>query len=66
MDKVETKIGNHKAPVYNPEKPNKIYYDLFLDPDDDDDNVLPYGDEFIDLKTEEFDAPYLDSLDNFL
>ena len=66
MDNVETKIGNHKVPVYNPEKPDKIYYDLFLDPDDDDDNVLPYGDELIDLKTNEIDDAYLDALDTFL
>lgn len=37
-----------------------------MDPEDDDDNVLPFGDELIDLPEDEIDQPYIDALDTFL
>ena len=66
MTSVETKIGNSKQAVYDDSQPNKIYYDLFMDGYEDDDVVLPYGDELIDTIPTDINEPYLASLDNYL
>ena len=31
-----------------------------------DDNIIPYGDEIIDLKEKEINEAYLDTLDNYI
>ena len=66
MSSVETRIGNAKTPIFNPDAPNRVYYDAFHDDVTDDDNVLPYGDELLDLKTEDITDAYLDSLDDYI
>ena len=48
---IEERIGNHWQPVHNPAQPEAIYYDAFGDNHDEDESVLPYGDEMIDAKT---------------
>ena len=66
MQTLEDKIGNHLVPQFNISSPSSIYYEAFNDPLDSDDNVLPYGDELIDVKTESVDEAYLDSLDTYI
>ena len=66
MDSLESKIGNQKQPTFNVVSPSSIYYEAFGDSDDADDNVLPYGDEMIDVKTAEVDEAYLEALDEYI
>ena len=66
MATIEEKIGNHRQAIFNPETPKGIYYDAFDDDHDADANVLPYGDELIDAKTEDVDEAYLEALDSYI
>ena len=66
MKSLEDKIGNHRQPLFNINAPASIYFDAFNDPIDSDENVTPYGDELIDVKTEQVDDAYLDSLDTYI
>ena len=66
MVSVESVIGNHRVPIFNHVQPNAIYFDAFSDDHDSDANVLPYGDELIDVKTETVDEAYLESLDEYI
>jgi hypothetical protein len=50
MDNVEARIGNARLPVYDSKNPSSIYFTPFGDEEDCDDNIIPYGDEIIDLK----------------
>ena len=63
---LETKISNHKEPVFNLQQPNNIYANSFDQHLDIDDDALPYGDEIIDAKTVEIDSTYLDYLDQYI
>ena len=63
---LESNIGNHKQGIFKPAAPMDIYCDAFGDDNDIDENVLPYGDELIDAKTETVDEAYLESLDAYL
>ena len=59
---LETKIGNHKEPIFNLQQPNNIYANSFDQPLDTYDD----GDEIIDAKTVEIDSTYLDYLDQYI
>ena len=51
-----TNIGNHKEPAFDFSIQVNIYYNTFGDNiDDKNDNLLPYGYELIDMKTEKID-----------
>ena len=50
MSVVVEKIGNHRQPIFNHIQPEDIYYDGFDDNLDRDENVLPYGDDLLDVK----------------
>ena len=67
MISVEDKIGNHRQPSFDFEQPDAIYHRIFDDDDpSDDENVLPYGSEILDAKTEEIDSAYLESMDEYI
>ena len=66
MSNLESKIGNHRIPEFDPNVPSSIYYDAFGDKFDDDAVDLPYGEEILDMKTTEIDESYLDSLDEYI
>ena len=66
MDCIEGRIGNTKQPIYNNVHPQAIYFNAFDDDVEDDDQDLPYGDEFIDVKTEEVNDRYLDAMDEYI
>ena len=66
MENLETKIGNHKQPLFNITVPNDLYYKAFGDDVDEDENELPYGDELLDQKTTEIDDAYMEALDEYI
>ena len=66
MRNVNERIGNAQQPSFDAMKPNDIYYNAFHDLPDDDQNILPYGDELTDVKVEEINNSYLDSLDEYI
>ena len=50
MVSVEERIGNYKQPAaYNAVQPEAIYFEAFGDEIDTDKNILPYGDELVDV-----------------
>ena len=63
---LETKIGISSIPIFEPRNPENIYYSPFDTVVDDDSYDLPYGDDFIDLNTNEVDSRYLNELDNLI
>ena len=63
---LEEKIGNSQQPVYNSQNPQEIYYVNFNEPLDNDQNDLPYGEELIDLETDEINELYLESMDEYI
>ena len=66
MQSIEERIGNHRQPIYKAMQPDSIYFDTFDDDLDSDLNVLPYGDELVDAKTDEVNDAYLEALDNYI
>ena len=63
---LQSKIGNDKIPVFDPGKPDEIYYKPFGDSILEDEVALPYGDELVDVKAENIDEPYMEELDNLI
>ena len=66
MISVESIIGNSREGIFDNTIPSSIYYNAFGDDTDADDNVLPYGDELMDAKTETVDEAYLEALDSYI
>ena len=66
MKNVESKIGNHRQRIHNPLQPYEDYHLAFNETIDNEDPILPYGDEFTDLIPKEIDKKYLDSLDKYI
>ena len=66
MSQVESKIGNFRQDIYDSTNPSNVYHTAFGTDPSDDEIVLPYGDELVDLKLHEIDEAYLDSLDKFI
>ena len=66
MTSLSEVIGNHRQPLFDPVKPSGLYYTAFGDDFNDDDNVLPYGDELVDSKTETIDQGYMEALDEYI
>ena len=66
MRSVEARIGNAKQPLFNLADPEHIYYDAFDDDVNGDDIYLPYGDELQEMKTEEVNDAYLETLDEYI
>ena len=62
MTSLESLILNDIEGVFRPTSPSLIYYDAFGESSDSDENVLPYGDELVDVKSETFDKAYLEAL----
>ena len=65
-ESVEVKIGNSRQPMYNQDDPDAIYYSIMNEDRDANENVLPYGEELVDVKTKEVDQAYLESLDKYI
>ena len=63
---VEGKIGNHRQPIYDLVAPDRIYFAAFGDQPDEDDRLLPYGEEIMDQKTMDIDDSYLKQLDAYI
>ena len=66
METVESKIGNSRLPNYDSKEPCSIYFTTFGEDYDVDDNALPYGEEIQDIKMNEIDDAYIDSLDKYI
>ncbi|GFH50586.1 hypothetical protein CTEN210_07062 [Chaetoceros tenuissimus] len=67
MDCIHEKIGNTKVPIYNNIYPQRVYYDAFDDPVEDDESQQPYGEEQHEAKLEDVnDKRYLEALDNYI
>ena len=66
MLSVKERIGNHKMPEFVPTVPNSLYYTAFGDDFQDDDLVLPYGNEIINAKTHEVNDAYMEALDSYI
>ena len=62
----ESFIGNYRKGVLQPTSPYLIYYDAFGVSSYTDDNVLPYGDKLVDVKSETFDKYYVQALNNYI
>ena len=52
MPSLESLIGYYKEGVFHPTSPYPIYCDAFGQSSVTDNNVLPYGDELVDAKSE--------------
>ena len=59
-------IGNLMQPSFNMQSAQEIYYNNFGDEIDDDERVIPYGNELIDVNKEEVNDSYLKSLDKYI
>ena len=66
IQSLESRIGNHRKPLYDTNNPKWFYY-ISFDGDIKDDNVdLTYGYELIDVKVEEIYDAYIDALDDYI
>ena len=63
---LESKIGNNKVPVFDPSKPDEIYYKPFGDDMLEEGNALPHGNELMNAKVAEIDEPYMEELNNLI
>ena len=59
MTSLESLIGIYREGVFQPTPPSLIYYDAFGESFNTDENVLPYGYEFVDDKSETVNKYYL-------
>ena len=50
MEHTEAKIGNGKQPLFDDMNPDRVYCSAFGYTVDDDNNVLPYGEDIQDQK----------------
>ena len=66
MENVEAKIGNAKQPLFDCTEPYKAYYSDFGDTDDDEKNVLPYGEDIQYQKEVQVNGAYIESLDKYI
>ena len=66
MERVETKFGNNKQPLFDGTDPDRVYYSYFGDTDNADKNLLPYG-EYIQYQKEvEVNEDYIEAFDNYI
>ena len=63
---LQSKIRNNKIPIFNPFKPDEIYYKPLGDNILEEEVALPYGDELVDVKVENIDEPYMEELDSLI
>ena len=63
---LKSKIGNNKIPIFNPGKPDEIQYKPLEDNILEEEVVIPYGDELVDVKVEDIDEPYMEELDSLI
>ena len=66
MTSVENTIDNHHQPIFDNTSPSSIYFDAFNEDRDADENIMPYGDELVDVKTETVNEAYIESLDEYI
>ena len=66
MTSLEPLVWNYREGVFQPTSPYLIYYDAFRESSDNYENVLPYGDELADAKSETVDKSYLEALNNYI
>ena len=66
METLESRIGNSRLSNYDAKELSSIYCTPCGDDYDLDDNVLPYGEEIDELKVNEIDDAYIDSLDKYI
>ena len=51
MTSLESLIGNEREGALQPTSPYLIYYYVFVESSNTDENALPYGDELLDAKS---------------
>ena len=56
------RIGNHRQPIYDPVDPDRIYFSAFGEQPDEDDRLIPFGEEIMDHKTMDIDDSYIEEL----
>ena len=59
MTSLESLIGTFREGVFQPTSLSLIYYDGFEGSSNTDENVLPYGDEFVNAKSKTVDKAYV-------
>ena len=59
---LQSKIGNDKIPIFDPGKPDEIYYKPFRENVLEEEVALTYGDELVDI----IDEPYMEDFDNLI
>ena len=64
--KLESKIGNNLIPTFDEVNLGNIYYQPFGTSIDEDDEVLPYRDDFTNLKIDKVDDRCLEDLDDLI
>ena len=62
----ERRIRNHRQPIYDFFDTDRIYFAAFVDQTDEDNKLLPYGEEIMDQKTMDIDDFYLEQLDTYI
>ena len=63
---VEGRIGNHRQPIYDLVDPDIIYFATFGYQPDEDDRLIPYGEQIMDQKTMDIDGSYLEQFDAYI
>ena len=63
---MEDKSGNDKQHLFDSTDPERVYYSDSGDTNNDDDNVLPYGEDIQYHKEVEVNEAYIEALDNYI
>ena len=63
---VEGRIGKHCQSIYDIVDPDRIKFAAFGDQPDEDDQLLPYGEEIMDQKTMDIDDSYFEQFDAYI
>ena len=66
MERVNTKIGNSKPPLFDSTDTYRVYYSDFGENNGADDNVLPQGEDIQYQKEVEVKEAYIEALDNYI
>ena len=66
MERVEAKNLNTKIPLFYVTELYRVYYSVFGDTNDADNNILPYGEDIQYKKDVEANEAYIEALDNYI
>ena len=66
MQSIEENSFNQTQPLFEEDNLKSIYYSTFNHPLDDGDNIIPYRDTLIDIKTEYIDDAYIEAMNTYI